>query len=127
MPNIQVIFYQEDENYSPVWSWLEELRRANREAFNKCWKAIALLESMGHELRRPHADILRNGMHELRIKFLHVNYRILYFFDGRIAAVLACSFTKESEIPAIEINRAIARRSNYVANRSAHTYRGGKR
>lgn len=127
MPSIQVIFYQEDEGHSPVWSWLEDLRGENRDAFNKCWKAIALLEAMGHELRRPHADILRDGVHELRIKFLRVNYRILYFFDGRTAAVLACSFTKEAEIPAVEINRAITRRNNYVANRAAHTYRGAKR
>ncbi len=126
MPQTQVIFYQEDENIAPVWDWLAQLRGENRDAFNKCWKAIALLEAMGHELRRPHADILRDGVYELRIKFLQVNYRILYFFDGRTAAVLACGFAKETKIPPVELNRAIARKNKYVEDRGAHTFKGRK-
>jgi hypothetical protein len=34
----------------------------------------------GHELRRPYADYLRAGVHELRARVGRVNYRILYFF-----------------------------------------------
>jgi len=62
---------------------------------------------LGHELRRPEADLLRDGIYELRARLGTVNYRILYFFHGRNVAVLAHAITKENEIPVVEINRAV--------------------
>ncbi len=34
-------------------------------------------------------DYLRDGIYELRAKHIHVQYRILYFFDGQNIAILA--------------------------------------
>jgi len=51
-----------------------------------------------------------------------VNYRILYFFHGRDIAVLATGRTKESEVPAIEIDRAIERKQKFERNPKRHTY-----
>ena len=79
---------------------------------------------MGHELRRPEADFLREGIYELRAKLGTVNYRILYFFHGRDVAVLASAITKENEIPVNEINRALERKRIFVANPAAHTFIG---
>ena len=41
---------------------------------------LELLEEMGPTLPRPYSDILRDGIHELRIKLGGEQYRLLYFF-----------------------------------------------
>ena len=76
----------------------------------------------GHELRRPAADYLRDGIYELRAKQGHVQYRLLYFFRGRQVAILAHSLTKEDKIPAVDIERAIKRKKLFEANPKQHTY-----
>ena len=43
----------------------------------------------GHELRRPEADFLRDGIYELHISLGGVHQRILYFFHGGMAAVVS--------------------------------------
>src|SRR5436853_7628533 len=107
MAQTALLFFREADGFSPVWEWLKELRRTNPRAYAKCAVRIRRLAEMGHELRRPEADFLRDGIYELRAKLGTVNYRILYFFHGRDVAVLANAITKENEIPAIEINRAL--------------------
>jgi len=84
-----------------------------------------MLRQFGHELRRPQADLLRDGICELRAKRGRVNYRLLYFFHGRDVAVLAHSLTKEREVPAADIERAIARKVRFQKAPDAHTYQGG--
>jgi hypothetical protein len=120
MPQTQVHFYQELDGTVPVLEWLRELAKQNRLAAADCLARIQLLVSFGHELRRPHADYLRDGIYELRVKRGHVQMRILYFFHGRQVAVLASALTKEREIPAIEIDRALQRRNRYEQNPRKH-------
>ena len=79
---------------------------------------------LGYELRPPEADLLRDGIYELRARLGTVNYRILYFFHGRNVAVLAHAITKEHEIPNLEINRAIERKRIFVASPVPHTFIG---
>jgi phage-related protein len=122
MPKTQVIFYQESNGEAPVIEWLIELRDANAKAWANCRVRIEQLTALGHELRRPAADFLRDGIHELRAKQGHVQYRILYFFHGRNVAILAHSLTKEDEIPNIDIERAMARKKLFEANPKEHTY-----
>ena len=50
---------------------------------------------MGHELRRPEADFLRDGIYELRVSRRGVHRRILYFFHGKFAAVVSHGLVKE--------------------------------
>ena len=54
----------------------------------KCLAKLRRLEELGHELRRPEADYLRDGVYELRVGLEGVNYRILYFFHGKEAVVI---------------------------------------
>ena len=70
MPRIEVIFYKDDKEAVPVLDWLRALQRNNRRGFAKCAARIRRLGELGHELRRPEADILRDGIHELRAKSL---------------------------------------------------------
>lgn len=86
MPRTRVVFYREEDRSVPVLDWFASLPV---KAQAKCLERIQYLEGVGHEARRPHADYLRDGIYELRAKLGTVNYRILYFFHGTMAAVLA--------------------------------------
>jgi len=54
-----------------------------------------------------------------------MNYRILYFFHGRVAAVLAHGLTKEQEVPVKDIERALERKRLFEQDPDGHTYREG--
>jgi phage-related protein len=83
---------------------------------------IERLKEVGHELRRPESDFLRDGIYELRVGLQHVNYRMLYFFHGRTAAVVSHGLVKEAEVPPKEIDRAIARKQKFEKNPKAHSH-----
>src|ERR1022692_1340775 len=68
MPRTNVVFYQEKSGEAPVLEWLGELRRTNRRAYETCVASVERLAIFGHELRRPLSDLLRDGIHELRIR-----------------------------------------------------------
>ena len=104
--------------------WLRALNETNPRAFDKCRAAVARLAILGHELRRPEADYLRDGIYELRIRLGSINYRLLYFFHGRTVAVVAHGLTKESAVPATDIKQAIARKAAFAANPATHTFKG---
>ena len=124
MPAINIVFYQAQPGDSPVLDWLKEINASNPKAYDKCRAAIARLALLGHELRRPEGDYLRDDIYELRIRSGSVNYRLLYFFHGRTVSVVAHGLTKEAVVPAASINQAIARKAAFTANPSAHTFKG---
>jgi hypothetical protein len=119
VPVITVVFYQEDDGTVPVLEWLDSLPRKVQ---NKCFVRISRLEELGHELRRPQADLLRDNIYELRVGLQGINYRILYFFHGKQAAVLAQGVIKEREVPPQEIERAIERKRKFEREPDKHTY-----
>ena len=121
MPVTTVVFYR-DKGGVPVLDWLRKLRHDDRKAYAKCVVRIRRLAEEGHELRRPEADYLRDGIHELRAKSGRVNYRVLYFFHVRNMAVLAHSLTKEAEVPAAEIHKVLERKALYEGDPEGHTY-----
>jgi phage-related protein len=88
---------------------------------DKCFVRIERLAECGHELRRPEADFLRNGIYELRAKHMRVNYRMLYFFHED-RAVLSHGLTKEGKVPDKEINLAIQRSIAFKKDPERHTY-----
>ena len=84
---------------------------------------LGLLADQGHQLRRPAADYLRDGIYELRAKAGRIQYRMLYFFHGRQAVVISRGITKrESAVPPIEIERARRRRQAFEAAPPLHTH-----
>jgi phage-related protein len=122
MPETHVVFYREADGRAPVVDWLRELLESNERAWANCRARIELLAQFGHELRRPAADYLRDGIYELRAKQGHVQYRLLYFFHGRQVAILAHALTKEDEVPKADFERATRRKKMFEANPKAHTY-----
>ena len=119
MPKIPVVFYRESDGTAPVLEWLDTLPAR---AQDKCRIKIERLCELGHELRRPEADLLREGIYELRIGLQGINYRILYFFHGRTAAVLAQGLVKERVVPSREIDVALTRKRRFEQDPERHTY-----
>lgn len=125
MPTTLILFYQEKEGDSPVVNWLNELKVNNRKGFANCVGRIRQLQTMGHELKRPSTDYLRDGIYELRAKHRNVQYRLLYFFNGKNIAVLGHSIVKKtSAVPNKDIELAIQRKKKFEQNHKKHTYQG---
>jgi hypothetical protein len=122
LPQTEVYFYCEADGRSDVWNWLLALRNSDAKAFIQCLAKLRLLKMSGHELRRPAADYLRDGIYELRAKRGTVQYRLLYFFGGRNVAVVACGLTKKETVPTIEIARAIERKGRYEKDPQKHRW-----
>jgi hypothetical protein len=118
MPKTEVVFYVEEDGTVPIIEWLDGL---TEKAQVKCLARVKRLEELGHELRRPEADFLRDGVYELRIGLQGVNYRILYFFHQQLAAVVSHGLTKEQQVPPREIDKAIERMKKFEANPKRHT------
>jgi phage-related protein len=123
MPTTKIIFYQEEDGEVPVLEWLRVLIKQDRKAYANCVARIQQLADAGHELRRPAADYLRDGIYELRAKHINVQYRILYFFQGQNVAILAQAIIKpQSAVPNVEIDRAIRRKQLFEIDPSRHTH-----
>ena len=119
MPATEVIMFQESDGTVPLIKWLDKLPEKVQD---KCLVKIQRLEEQGYELRRPEADSLRDGIHELRVAFRGMQYRMLYFFQGQ-QAVISHGLHKESMVPSQQIDLAIERRVRFASDPMKHTYR----
>jgi phage-related protein len=106
----------------PVLDWLRALHRRDRRAYAACIARMQRLTAMGHELRRPEAADLRDGIYELRVRRGRVQYRILSFFHGQRLAVLAHALTKEGQVPPVDSERAIRRQDAFAQDPETHSY-----
>ena len=108
MPSTGVVFFREGDGTVPVLDWLKRLRRTNVKAFAKCLVRVERLAELGHDLRRPEADLLRDGIHELRARCGSVQYRLLYFFT---AGTCVCWHTRSSKKARFQLPRSTGRSS----------------
>lgn len=122
MPRTTVVFYCEPGGEVPVLDWFATLRKKNQRAYASCVAAVERLAASGHELRRPVADFLRDGIYELRVRKGRVNHRILYFFHGRDLAILGHAITKEDQVPDVEIERCLRRKKAFESAPEDHSY-----
>jgi phage-related protein len=113
-----VVYYKEADGTVPVFDWIISLPTKVQEKFRF---RITRLSDLGHELRRPEADFLINGIYELQVSHLHIQYRILYFFHGRNIVVLCHGLKKTDVVPLKEIEKAIERKNNFELNPEKHT------
>ena len=115
-----MVFYQEDDGTIPFIEWFGSL---GEKAQDKCRVRIERLRELGHELRRPETDFLRDGIYELRAKHGTVNHRMLYFFHHREVVVISHGFEKQQAVvPSREIDLAIERKLRFAANPAGHTH-----
>ena len=118
MPKTEVILFAEDDGTSPLLEWLDGQQS---KAQDKCIIRIERLAELGHELRRPEADYLRDGIYELRAALQGIQYRMLYFFHG-VQAIISHGLIKQREVPQKEIDLAIKRKVRFETNPLKHTY-----
>jgi phage-related protein len=111
--------YREEDGSCPFLDWYSELPV---KAQAKCLLRLERLRELGHELRRPEADYLREGIYELRVRFQHVHFRVLYFFHGTVAAIVSHGIAKEGAVPAKEIARAVDHKKRFEANPAGHSH-----
>ena len=119
MPPVRLVLFREADGTVPLLEWLGGLPSKARV---KCIAWLERLRDGGHELRRPDADYLRDGIYELRIGLRGVNYRILYFFHGREAVVVSHGLVKERIVPPKEIDRAVRRMNEFLRDPDTHSY-----
>ena len=119
MPEIRVDFFEERNGIVPIHVWLDGLPVKARD---RCLARLKRLRKFGHDLRRPDSAPLGDGLHELRVKFYRVNYRMIYFFDGRGAAVVCHGLAKESVVPKRDLRIAAERMALFRSEPAAHTF-----
>ena len=103
-----MVFYREPSGEAPVLDWLTKLRKYEPERLRNLRGSR---RKAGHAWPRAAAalaDLLRDGIYELRIRKGRVNYRILYFFHGRELAVLGTRSRKRTWCPTSKLNGACA-------------------
>lgn len=119
MPRTEVVFFADEDGTAPLLTWLDQQEKRVQD---KCLVKIERLEELGHELRRPEADYLRDDIYELRVRYRTVNYRILYFFTHGIA-VISHGLTKEGAVPDRHIYLAISNKAKFEHDPDAYTYK----
>jgi len=120
MPAMRLFMYREEDGAIPLIEWLNEIKPDK--AVTKCLDVIELLKQEGNGLRRPYADSLRDGIHELRAQFRSVQYRILYFFHESTIVLSHGFIKKRAKVPGREIDLALARKENHRRNPDLHEY-----
>jgi phage-related protein len=104
-----VYHFVDEEGYKPVRDFIDSL--PDREQA-KIYAFIAELKDQGHNLRRPMADYLGNGIYELRPK----DNRIFYFFYLRDRAILVHAMKKHvKKIPESDLRLCLKRKSKIEA------------
>ena len=116
----RVALYREDDGSCPFIEWFDKLPAKVQD---KCYLRLERLREMGHELRRPEADFLRDGIYELRASYQGVHYRMLYFFAGKAVVVVSHGLTKKREVPPREIDQALDRKQLVEADFEKFTFR----
>ena len=81
-------------NVCPVTNFLIHARPEHRDKF---FHIIEQLEEMGPNLPRPYADILHDGIHELRVNLSGSRYRFLYFFCFEKYIIMFLVFVKNTD------------------------------
>jgi phage-related protein len=119
MPETKIVFFADNDGTVPLLEWLDA---RDRKVQDKCLVKLERLQELGHELRRPEVDYLRDGIYELRVRHRSVNYRMLYFFHNQ-RAVISHGLTKEDVVADREIELALLHTKQFGRNPEKHTYK----
>ena len=111
-----VVYYDTKKGKCEIQDFIDKLSKRNQA---KILSLISLLEERGPNLPRPYADLLEDGIHELRTKLSGNQNRILYFFCYRNYIILTHSFIKTTDkVPLKEINKAKKYRTDFLKRNS---------
>ena len=109
----RVLYYETVNGTCPIRDFVDS-RKSREQA--KILALISYLQDQGPILPRPYADLLEDGIHELRIKLSGDQFRVLYFFCYREFIVLIHAFIKTTaKVPTAEIQRAKKCRADFLS------------
>lgn len=107
-----IIYYETETGECPVQKFIDSRKEENQA---KIFSMLSLLEEKGPTLPRPYADLLTDGIHEIRVKLSGDQIRILYFFCYKNYIVLTHSFTKSTDkVPKPEIKKALKYKADFL-------------
>ncbi len=109
---MDIYYFVDPRGHNPVKEFIHGLPAKEQE---KVYAYIDELRWQGHNLRRPMADYLRDGIYELRPKA----NRVLYFFFLTNGVVLVHAIRKKTDkIPEHDLALAIRRKSEVGENQN---------
>lgn len=113
MSKWRVLYYIDENDVCPVKDFIDSRDIKNQA---KILSFIEILEEKGPNLPRPYADILEDGIHELRVKLSGSQIRFLYFFCYAEFIVITHAFTKNTQKVSIsEIKKAKKIRQTFLS------------
>ncbi len=119
MENWKVLLYETENQQCPVQDFIDAQSNLNQA---KILSIIEQLQNQGPILPRPYADLLTDGIHELRIKLSGNQTRILYFFCYQKFIILTHSFIKTTDkVPVSEIKKAKEVREEFLSRYNEKT------
>jgi hypothetical protein len=92
-PIWHIIYYEAEDGQCPIQEFIDG-RKARDQAKILAW--ISQLEVQGPQLPRPYADLLEDGIHELRVTASRDQIRALYFFCYREFIIFTHAFVKRT-------------------------------
>lgn len=92
-PRWHILYCDASHRTCPVTEFIDECPPKHQV---KILRFLSLLEEMGPTLPRPYADILYDGIHELRVTLSGRHVRMLYFFCYQKFIILYYAFIKTS-------------------------------
>ena len=111
-PKWKVVYYTDTNDDCPVEKFISSRSISNQA---KILNWVEQLEIHGPNLPRPYADLLDDGIHELRIKLSGDHVRILYFFCYKEYIILTHVFTKTSDkVPHVELEKSKRYRDDFI-------------
>ena len=109
----RVLYYETSTGRCPLREFIDS-RKEREQA--KILALVSYLQDRGPTLPRPYADLLDDGIHELRIRLSGNQYRVLYFFCFHNFIVLTHAFVKvTTKVPRAEIQKAKKYRSDFLS------------
>ena len=108
----RVLYYETAAKECPVREFIDSQNKRNQA---KMLSLISYLEEIGPQLPRPYADLLEEGIHELRVKLTGAQVRVLYFFCYRNFIILTHAFRKTTDkVPTVEVRKAQKYREDFL-------------
>lgn len=109
----QIEYYEKANGRIPVQEFLDSL--SNKSDLPYIMNRFGQLGQLGNQLKRPHADYLRDHIYELRVSTINGEFRFLYFYHNNKIIVLTHGFQKKTDkVPDGQIKLAIEYRKEYL-------------
>jgi hypothetical protein len=107
-----VDYYKAKNGDCPIEEFVNSSTESNQ---TKILGWFGKLEEEGPNLPRPYSDLLRDGIHELRIRLSGNQTRVLYFFCYQKHIILTHAFNKNTQkVPEAEIEKALSIRKEFL-------------